>query len=57
MHMGAMGVIGAKAPKNLVHAVINNGASDGAAGRRQRIFYGIFKIRKADHVKAGAGWD
>lgn len=32
MHMGAMAVIGAKAPKNLVHVVINNGAHESVGG-------------------------
>ena len=32
MHMGAMAVIGATAPKNLVHIVINNGAHETVGG-------------------------
>lgn len=32
MHMGAMPVIGANAPKNLVHIVINNGAHETVGG-------------------------
>ncbi len=32
MHMGAMAVIGANAPKNLVHVVINNGAHETVGG-------------------------
>ena len=32
MHMGAMAVIGAMAPKNLVHVVINNGAHETVGG-------------------------
>lgn len=32
MHMGAMAVIGAKAPKNLVHIVLNNGAHETVGG-------------------------
>lgn len=32
MHMGAMAVIGANAPKNLVHIVINNGAHETVGG-------------------------
>lgn len=32
MHMGAMAVIGAKSPKNLVHVVINNGAHESVGG-------------------------
>ena len=32
MHMGAMAVIGACAPKNLVHVVINNGAHETVGG-------------------------
>lgn len=32
MHMGAMAVIGAHAPKNLVHIVINNGAHETVGG-------------------------
>lgn len=32
MHMGAMSVIGAQCPKNLVHIVINNGAHDSVGG-------------------------
>lgn len=32
MHMGSMAVIGANAPKNLVHIVINNGAHDTVGG-------------------------
>lgn len=33
MHMGAMAVVGANAPKNLVHVVINNGAHETVGGR------------------------
>ena len=32
MHMGAMAVIGASSPKNLVHVVINNGAHETVGG-------------------------
>ena len=32
MHLGAMAVIGANAPKNLVHIVINNGAHETVGG-------------------------
>ncbi|MEE1078011.1 MAG: phosphonopyruvate decarboxylase [Agathobacter sp.] len=32
MHMGAMGVIGAQKPKNLVHILINNGAHESVGG-------------------------
>ena len=32
MHMGAMAVIGANAPKNLIHIVINNGAHETVGG-------------------------
>jgi phosphonopyruvate decarboxylase len=32
MHMGAMAVIGANAPKNLVHVVINNGSHETVGG-------------------------
>ena len=32
MHMGAMAVLGANAPKNLVHVVINNGAHETVGG-------------------------
>ena len=32
MHMGAMSVIGAKAPENLVHIVINNEAHESVGG-------------------------
>lgn len=32
MHMGAMAVIGANSPKNLVHVVINNGAHETVGG-------------------------
>ena len=32
MHMGAMAVIGANAPRNLVHIVINNGAHETVGG-------------------------
>ena len=32
MHMGSMAVIGANAPKNLVHIVINNGAHETVGG-------------------------
>lgn len=32
MHMGAMAVIGASAPKNLIHIVINNGAHESVGG-------------------------
>ena len=32
MHMGAMAIIGANAPKNLVHVVINNGAHETVGG-------------------------
>ena len=32
MHMGAMAVIGANAPKNLVHVIINNGAHETVGG-------------------------
>ena len=32
MHMGAMAVIGANAPKNMIHIVINNGAHETVGG-------------------------
>lgn len=32
MHMGAMAVLGASAPKNLIHVVINNGAHETVGG-------------------------
>lgn len=32
MHMGAMAILGANAPKNLVHVVINNGAHETVGG-------------------------
>lgn len=32
MHMGAMAVVGANAPKNLIHVVINNGAHETVGG-------------------------
>lgn len=32
MHMGAMAVIGANAPKNMIHIVINNGAHESVGG-------------------------
>jgi phosphonopyruvate decarboxylase len=32
MHMGAMAVIGANAPHNLIHVVINNGAHESVGG-------------------------
>ena len=32
MHMGALAVIGANAPKNMVHVVINNGAHETVGG-------------------------
>lgn len=32
MHMGAMAVVGASEPKNLVHVVINNGAHETVGG-------------------------
>ncbi|MBQ3515757.1 MAG: phosphonopyruvate decarboxylase, partial [Lachnospiraceae bacterium] len=32
MHMGAMAVIGANAPENLIHIVINNGAHETVGG-------------------------
>lgn len=32
MHMGAMAVIGAQGPKNLIHVVINNGAHESVGG-------------------------
>ena len=32
MHMGAMAVIGANSPENLVHVVINNGAHETVGG-------------------------
>ena len=32
LHMGSMAVIGANAPKNLVHVVINNGAHETVGG-------------------------
>ena len=32
MHMGAMAVIGANAPKNLIHVLINNGAHETVGG-------------------------
>ena len=32
MHMGSMAVLGANAPKNLVHIVINNGAHETVVG-------------------------
>lgn len=33
MHMGAMGVIGAKSPENYVHVIINNGAHESVGGQ------------------------
>lgn len=33
MHMGAMAVIGAAAPKNVIHIVINNGAHESVGGQ------------------------
>ncbi len=33
MHMGAMAVLGAAAPKNLVHVVVNNGAHESVGGQ------------------------
>ena len=32
MHMGAMAVIGANSPENLIHVVINNGAHETVGG-------------------------
>lgn len=32
MHMGAMGVIGAQKPRNLIHVLINNGAHESVGG-------------------------
>jgi phosphonopyruvate decarboxylase len=32
MHMGAMAVLGANAPKNMIHVVINNGAHETVGG-------------------------
>ncbi len=32
MHMGSMAVLGANAPKNLIHVVINNGAHETVGG-------------------------
>ena len=32
MHMGSMAVLGANAPKNVVHVVINNGAHETVGG-------------------------
>ena len=32
MHMGAMAVVGANAPKNMIHIVINNGAHETVGG-------------------------
>ena len=32
MHMGAMGIIGASAPKNYIHILINNGAHESVGG-------------------------
>ena len=32
MHMGALAVIGAKKPRNLIHVVMNNGAHDTVGG-------------------------
>lgn len=32
MHMGAMAIVGANAPKNLIHVVINNGAHETVGG-------------------------
>lgn len=32
MHMGAMAVIGAEAPKNMIHVVVNNGAHETVGG-------------------------
>ena len=32
MHMGAMAVIGANRPKNIIHVVINNGAHETVGG-------------------------
>lgn len=33
MHMGALGVIGARKPKNFIHIVLNNGAHDSVGGQ------------------------
>ena len=33
MHMGAMAIVAAKAPKNLIHVVFNNGAHDSVGGQ------------------------
>ena len=47
MHMGAMAVLGANAPENLVHIVINNGAHETVGGMptvaRELDFVGIAK--------------
>ena len=32
MHMGSMAVLGANAPKNMIHVVINNGAHETVGG-------------------------
>ena len=32
MHMGSMAVLGANAPKNMVHVIINNGAHETVGG-------------------------
>lgn len=48
MHMGAMAVIGANAPKNMVHIVINNGAHETVGGMPT-------VAAKADLVKIAEG--
>ncbi|MCM1541816.1 MAG: phosphonopyruvate decarboxylase [Blautia sp.] len=48
MHMGAMAVIGASAPKNFVHIVINNGAHETVGGMPTA----VSKINLTDIAKA-----
>lgn len=38
MHMGALSVIGAQSPKNLVHVVLNNGAHESVGGQPTAAF-------------------
>ena len=52
MHMGAMAIIGAQAPKNYLHIVVNNGAHESVGGQ-PTIAFGIDlpKIATANNYK------
>lgn len=47
MHMGSMAIIGQKAPRNLVHVVLNNGAHESVGGQ-PTVGFGIDFVRIAE---------